>query len=313
MKRFALFLLILVAIAAAVGLTALYDLGRDTGSGGQMRVAERVLPPFHQIAIKGFADVTLIQGGTETLSVAATQEQLRRMDIRVKEGRLTLVSHQAGRWWFDVFGGGPRPARVTVNLRSLDAISAEGAVKVRADRLATDRLAVSASGATLVAIADLDAKELTVDGSGAMKVEIAGRTDRQTIEISGAGDYRAADLASESASVELSGAGRVVVRVDKTLRVDLSGAATVEYLGNPKVTREISGVGRVKRREAASALQWTRNVAASGMDSGLNSSRAPVPSARSACTPDSTRMSDTRQSCSSRTSMARTSPARSSG
>jgi Putative auto-transporter adhesin, head GIN domain len=313
MKRIVQFLLILVAIAAVVGLAALYGLWQDTGTGGDTRVEERTLPPFHQVAIQGFADVTLIQGNTEALSVAATRKQLRRMDIRVKDGRLTLASHQPGRWWFDIFGGGARPARVTLNLRSLDAISAEGAVKVRADRLATDRLAVSASGATFVGITDLDAKELTIDGSGAMKIEIAGRAVRQSVEISGAGDYRAADLASESASVEVSGAGRVVVRVDKALAVDLSGAATVEYLGNPKVTRQISGVGRVKRREASSEPQWTWNLAASEIDSGLNSSGKPVASARSACTPASVRMSVTRQSRSNWTSMATTSPARSSG
>ena len=265
------------------------------------------------MAIRGFADVTLVQGNAESLSVAATPKQLRRMDIRVKDGRLTLASHQPGRWWFDLFGGGARPARVTLNLRSLDAIATEGAVKVRMARLATDRLAVSASGATSVAIASLDAKELAVDGSGAMKIEIAGRATRQTIDISGAGDYRAADLASESARVEVSGAGRVVVRVETTLDVDLSGAATVEYLGHPKVTRKISGAGRVKQREAASPPQWTWNLAVSGIDSGLNSSGSPVSAARSACTPASVRMSVTRQSCSNWTSIATTSPARSSG
>jgi len=103
------------------------------------------------------------------------------------------------------------------------------------------------------------------------------------------------------------------VRVDKTLDVALSGAATVEYVGDPKVTRQISGVGRVKRRDATSTPQWIRNVAAAGIDSGLNSSGKPVPSVRSACTPARVLMSVTRQSRSRSTSMATTSPARSSG
>ena len=93
---------------------------------------------------------------------------------------------------------------------------------------------MSAAGATSVRITELEAKELAVDGSGAIKMEIAGRTVAQTIRISGAGDYRAADLASETAKVTVSGAGRVAVRVDKTLDVDLSGAAAVEYVGDPK-------------------------------------------------------------------------------
>ena len=145
---------------------------------------------------------------------------------------------------------------MTIDLRALDQISAEGAVKVRGERMSADRLAVSVRR-DLVGIAGLDAKELAVDGSGAIKMEIAGRTVAQTIQISGAGDYRAEDLASDTARVAVSGAGRVVVRVAKTLDVDLSGAATVDYIGDPKVTRQVSGMGRVKQRDAMSAPQWT--------------------------------------------------------
>ena len=48
----------------------------------------------------------------------------------------------------------------------------------------------------------------------------------------------------------MSGAGRVVVNAAKTLDVEISGAGTVDYLGNPEVTKKVSGAGRVKRREA---------------------------------------------------------------
>ena len=48
----------------------------------------------------------------------------------------------------------------------------------------------------------------------------------------------------------VSGAGRVVVRAEKTLDIDVSGAGVVEYIGNPKVTQDIRGVGRVRRRAA---------------------------------------------------------------
>ena len=87
-----------------------------------------------------------------------------------------------------------------------------------------------------------------------MKVEVAGRATSQTIDISGAGSYRATELASNDARVMVSGAGRVIVQAEKTLRIDLSGAGSVEYIGNPKVTQKISGAGRVKRRDAATSV-----------------------------------------------------------
>jgi len=312
MKRFVLFVLLLMGLAAA-GAAPAYDFWKDTTSGGDALVEEHALPPFRRVVIDGFAEVTLVQGDTESITVEGARRQLRSMQISVKDGTLRMSSYEAQRWWQNMFAGGTRPARITLNLRVLDAITAEGAVKIRSEQLKSERLAVSASGATSVKITNLEAKELTIDGSGAIKMEIAGRAVAQTIEISGAGDYRAADLVSDTAKVTVSGAGRVAVRVDKTLDLDLSGAATVEYIGDPKITRQVSGAGRVKRRDATATPQWVRNVAVAGIESGLNMSGALVPSTRSACTPASVLMWVTRQSRSRSTSIVTTSPTRSSG
>lgn len=243
-------LLALVAIAVAVTLTWSYLIGTFPGSGSDPVAEQRALPPFRQVTVTGFAEVTLIQGAAESITVEAPAKQLRRVRTGVRNGTLTIANDQSRRWWSGFFRGGTRPARVTVTYRELEAINASGAVRVRADGLRTDRLTVSASGATSLRISDLDTKELSVGGSGAMKVELTGRAVAQRVVISGAGDYRAADLASDDAQITVSGAGRVLVKVEKTLRIGLSGAGSVEYVGNPKVTQEISGAGRVKRRDA---------------------------------------------------------------
>lgn len=308
MQRLSLILLILAACTAPVAAAPSED-----GADSEVVTERHALPPFRQIVIGGYADVTLVQGDSESLTAEAARSQLRRFEVSVRDGTLTIRPNYNGKGWFSFFGLEAKAARVTIGFRTLDRITADGAVKIRAEKMRVDRLAVSASGATSLRIAELDAKALAVDGSGAIKVEVAGRATAQTIEISGAGDYRAEDLASDTAKVAVSGAGRVVLRVAKTLDVDLSGAANVDYIGDPKVTRRVSGMGRIKQRDAMSEPQWMRNVAAAGIDSGLNSSGADEPCARSAYTPDSVRMSVTRQSRRSATSMPATSSARSSG
>ena len=247
-------LLVLVAIAAAASAAWLY-LSRSFPSGrGEVVTEQRVLPPFSRIAIEGFAEVTLVRGNTESVTVEGPSKQLASVRTDVRSGTLTIANNQSRRWWSELLGGGARAARVTVTYREIEAIDAAGAVKLRADRLKTERLKVSASGATSLKISDLETKELLISGSGAIKVEVIGRATSQNIDISGAGNYRAAELASDDARVTVSGAGRVVVQAEKTLRIDLSGAGSVEYIGNPKVTQQISGAGRVKRRDAAQAV-----------------------------------------------------------
>jgi hypothetical protein len=246
-------LLILVAIAVAATGAWFYLVGSFGGAAGNARTEVRALAPFTRIVIEGFAEVTLVQGAAESASIEAPPKQLAGVRTEVSDGTLT-ISHGGGRsWWSGFLGTGARPARVTVTFRELEAIGASGAVKIRAEALKTERLIVSASGATSLRIDALDTKDLSVDGSGAMKIEISGRATEQRVSISGAGDYRAPDLASADARVSVSGAGRVVVQAEKTLRIGLSGAGSVEYYGNPKVTQQITGAGRVKRRDATDA------------------------------------------------------------
>ena len=234
MKRF-LFVILAICVAA-IGRTA-----------GGAPLAEQTLPPFDRLAVAGFADVSLVQGDAESIALEGSIEYLRNLKLDVSDGRLTIENNRARRWWDEVIGDGKAP-RITITYRKLTGIGVDGAASVRADRLAADRLAVSASGAASLRIAELEASELTVTGSGALKMEVAGRVATQKVRISGAGDYRAAKLDSQNATVTVSGAGRVVVRVQKTLEVSVTGAGSVDYYGDPKVTQDIRGVGSVSRR-----------------------------------------------------------------
>jgi len=249
---------VLAALAVAVSLGWFYLLGPLRGSAGEVVTEQRPLAPFNRIVVEGFADVTLVQGPAEAVRIEAASKQLPSLRAQVDNGTLTIGNGAGRSWWSGFFGLGGRGSRITVTFRDLDALTAVGAVKIRAEGLTTDHLKVSASGATSLRIGDLAAKELSVTGSGAMRVEIAGRVGEQRVSISGAGDYRAAELASTDARVSVSGVGRVVVQVERTLRIGLSGAGMVEYIGDPNVTQSVSGAGRVKRRAASESPRILR-------------------------------------------------------
>jgi hypothetical protein len=256
MKRLILPLVVLLAIAAVVAaawftLDRAFRTGGTTARGGEMTSAQRALPPFTQLSVGGLADITLVQGTDERVEFEAPAKQMARVRMEVRDGTLYVESGKTGNFWSFLFGGSPRPIRATITFRELNAIDVSGSVKLRADGWKTEKLALSVSGEAALRINGLDTKELALAASGAVKAEISGRATDQRIAISGAGDYRAPGLASDNARVAVSGAGKVFINAAKTLKVSISGAGTVDYLGDPKVTQEISGMGRVKRREAA--------------------------------------------------------------
>lgn len=291
MRRATLPLLILACVVVAAALTW-FTLNRGAGSGTEVTTEARVVEPFRRLDVTGYAEVTLVQGNEESVTVEVAARGQPRVRARVEDGTLMIASGDARRWWNSLFGGsrGKATPRLTVTFKTLDAIALAGAVKLTAARLDTQQLRIAASGGSSVRIDDLQARNLRLSGAGALKATLAGRVVDQEISISGAGEVRADRLVSDSASVSVSGAGSIVVNAQKTLKASISGAGSVEYYGDPQVKQSVSGVGRVKRRETARteglrvapatpSRQWSF---VAGNASALNSSGARVTGSRSA-------------------------------
>ena len=240
------FSVIVVAVLAAVAATALTkrhsvaDIQRETRSAAG----------FSRIDIAGLGEVTLHQGSKEGVTVEAPSQLMPGIKTEVRDRTLIVTISQQRRWWdwFDAGSRGRTP-RVTIDLVTVDRIESAGAVKFKADKLRADDLRVDVSGASSLKIGDLQANRLWLDGSGAVSADIAGKVETQQIDLSGAGSYRAGSLVSDKAEIRVSGAGKAVVNAARLLKVDISGAGVVEYIGDPKIEQQISGVGKIRRRE----------------------------------------------------------------
>jgi hypothetical protein len=309
MRRSALPWLILATVLVSAGL-AWWTLTRGGGGHPPPRQEHIELAPFHAIEVGGAANVTLLQGDAESIDVEAPGRRVR-LGVNVTNGRLVIAARDRRRWWSALFGRREtEPATITVRFRRLDAIALTGTVKLGVPSLTTQALRITASGGATLSIDDLRATSLRVEGSGALHADLAGRVDEEKVSISGAGAYRADRLHATDATVSVSGVGNVLLHAERTLRASISGAGLIEYVGDPAVTEHVSGIGRIKRREAAPPagmrIAATRDQCSASAPGFLKKSGPPVIGSTSACTPPMTRTSEMRQS---RMSAASISPA----
>ncbi len=217
-----------VILLGSLGTIAAFSLNRSAAKN-EITHETRDATGFHRIEIAGMADVTLVQGTAEGVSIDAPASVRVRTEVR--EGTLVIDTEDRRRTW--------------------QWFEAAGAVKLVADSLRSPNLRLDLSGACSLTVHDLQATTLRLDGSGATKIDIAGKVTRQNIDLSGAGSYQAGNLTSDEASVGVSGAGKALVNARNSLSVEISGAGKVEYFGEPKLKQTISGVGKVTRREAS--------------------------------------------------------------
>jgi hypothetical protein len=237
---------VIIATLAAVATLATT---RRAAPGGEPELETRPLSGFNRVEVIGMADVRLRQGTTEGATVEAAARLLPRIRTEVRDRTLFIDVAQERQWsdWMR-WSGHRRTPRVTVDFIKLERLESAGAVKIAADSIRADELRLDLSGASSVRIANLQASKLRLEGSGATKVELAGKVDTQFVDLSGAGSYSATGLESDRAKVHVSGAGKAFVNAKISLVVEISGAGLVEYLGDPKLEQDISGVGKVRRR-----------------------------------------------------------------
>jgi hypothetical protein len=190
---------------------------------------------FQEVALEGVGTLMIEQGETESLTIEAEPKVLKRIETEVRNGKLTI-----------------RPDRsfstresITYHLtvKQLTGIELAGAGRVESAQLSSDQLRIDGKGAGGVVIDNLTANTLDLTAAGNVQTELAGTIDSQTVTVSDAAKYAAADLESRLASVTASGASQVSVNVSESLDAHVSGAARVEYTGDPAVTEDVSAAG----------------------------------------------------------------------
>lgn len=225
MKPLPFLILITVFTLFIAGCNLMPETGiEETVSGSGNVVTEtREVSGFTAVTLQGFGGVVIDQTGSETLTITADDNFLPYLETEVRNGTLFIRVRE----------------RVTFNNIS------ELTFHINAAALN----AIELSGAGTVRVNNLDTESWRVSLPGAGSITVSGRTTTQTVTLSGAGSYEAADLESREATIRSSGAGMAVVRVSDNLDVTIDGLGNVEYIGSPTVTQNINGLGNVIQRQ----------------------------------------------------------------
>jgi Putative auto-transporter adhesin, head GIN domain len=206
--------LILPIAAATLALTGC--IGVDAGP---TTTQTRDVAAFTRLKAEDEVDVNLRVGEPRHLRVRAGEKVIDDVRTEVRDGTL-YVSYD---------GPDIREGRLLVEVAApaVDAIAIDGASDVRVDGLAADALDIRVSGAGDIAA--------------------AGRVQRLTLDISGAGDADLAELAAHDARVELRGAGDADVHATARLDAEVSGAGDLAYRGDPSLRQDVSGSGEIEQ------------------------------------------------------------------
>jgi hypothetical protein len=191
-----------------------------TGSGQVVNEA-RTVSDFDGLIIEGAGKINIDRTGTESLSITTDDNLLQYIDTQVRGGKLVITFKSK------IFVDRYSDLTFNLTVKDLNSLQMTGAASIDAKNLQGDHMTVN------------------LDGAGA--TSLAGEIDQLTVSLNGAGTFNSENLQAKRATVTNDGMGTAIVRVSDSLNATLSGIGTIEYIGNPQVTKNISGPGAIRQ------------------------------------------------------------------
>jgi hypothetical protein len=199
-------------------------------------------------------DFTGIKAG-DSFNINITQSDANTVKVDAPENVLSQIKTEVKDGILVISSEGnlktDKDITISIGIKTLNSLDVSGAADVRSEnQLKTDKLSIESSGAGDVHL-DLIAGEIKGSVSGAGDVTMKGTAQLLDISVSGAGELKASELEAEKVKAKVSGAGNAKVYAKQSLDAEVSGAGDVIYKGNP-VDRNvnISGAGSVRESKS---------------------------------------------------------------
>jgi hypothetical protein len=231
-------------LKATIGLTVVMLLVSACGIvpifGSRNLISEtRAVSGFNRVDVSGGGTLTIIQDGTESVTIQTDDNMMKYITSDVKGVTLYMGPYTVGQ------SISPSALNITLHVKDLAGITTSGSWEVSSAAIKTEELDIDMSGSGKVKVDDLTLVTLFVTSSGSGNLTLAGKTDSQSISISGSAKYAAGNLSSKVTDVTISGSGNVTVWASDTLTVHVSGSGEVSYYGTPQVSFQQSGSGNI--------------------------------------------------------------------
>ncbi|MFC1872762.1 GIN domain-containing protein [Chloroflexota bacterium] len=235
---------------------------------GETETQQYDFSEFTRVDISSAFSYEIIQSDIYSVSITANNNLFDDINV-AKEGQTLIIGMEFPKiTWGIKINNNPRP-KVVITMPQLQDLDSSGATSgIVANFNSAADLDVTASGASTVELVKISVADVIFDVSGASKVtgdikaqnmelEVSGASTVQlkgsggsiATDVSGASHLILADLKVENAYIIFSGASNGTVNLEGNLDVELSGASTLEYIGEPVLgIIAIAGASQLKKK-----------------------------------------------------------------
>ena len=249
-----------VVLAGLIAMLAIGSscVGRIVGSG-EIVSKDYSFKDFTNLEISSFFKYEISRSDSFSVKVTTFQNVIDQLDI-TQSGQNLSVRFKPGVFSTD--------ASIAITMPELNKLVVSGASRGSAKGFqSSEPLDLEVSGAsqldmdvhagnTEVAVSGasnvtgkLQAADVRIEVSGASGCDISGSAGLSTVGVSGASHFNSLDFQMQNTNITVSGASRAAIYTSGTLNLEVTGASTMDYSGNPILSKvNVSGASRINSK-----------------------------------------------------------------
>jgi len=246
-------LILTISTAGCATVTFSNSPGSVLGKGNITRVS---FPcgDFTRLAVQIPAELHYTAEKSDTVTIELYENLVEYLDVSNRRGELTIRSTKNISLSAPANAGSTELPKIYISAPVLEGLSAAGMfVTGSFDTITADSFDLKVTG-VVSGTFPVAVRELSADMSGAGSVTLTGYADKVEIATSGAGSVNAYGLAAKEAYTEVTGIGSIELSCSEKLHATISGLGGISYMGDPVVTENSSGLGRITRANGKSGV-----------------------------------------------------------
>jgi len=194
---------------------------------GNLKTEEMEFSGFTAVEVGEAFEVSITQSSSFSVVITADEKIIGNIEVTQTENTLKIGLDPGV-----ISGVLFRKAEIT--MPELDSLILSGATRGTAEGFSSSNVfTLGLSGASSLQMSDINMGDAEIEVSGASTLNASGTANDIVALVSGASDVDLSDFPVNDVDVNLSGASRATVNLDGRLDAELSGASTLEYIGDP--------------------------------------------------------------------------------
>lgn len=212
---------------------------KKSANGEKSTSQKKELGHFTSVSLSGLGDLYIKQSKEENFTVETPDEVLPLVIVYVKDGVLYIDVKEASKH---------SEAKINyyLNVKELQKVTSFSSsnvyIKEGLEGKSFD-LSIGNLGEANIRVT-VDKLNARIDSGG--QITLHGSAKEQNYTINGAGEINANNISGKIATATIKGSGSIVTEVTEKLSANINGDGVVKYCGNPDISRNITGKGKIE-------------------------------------------------------------------